>query len=70
MTNVSNIQILFFELIQVSIGICKTFLRIPSREEWLVLYNLSEKQLLASVSMDFGSFTKNSSGFVLICPSS
>lgn len=70
MTNVSNIQILFFELIQVSIGICKTFSRIPFREEWLVLYTLSEKQLLASASMDFGGFTKNSSGFVLICPSS
>lgn len=40
---------LFFELIQVSIGRCDSLSRIPSANEWSILYRLAVKQAVAGV---------------------
>lgn len=46
MTRYSN---LFFELIQVTIGRRNSLSRVPSSEEWNMLYNISVKQAVAGV---------------------
>lgn len=46
MTRIYN---LFFELIQVTIGCRNSLSRVPSSEEWNMLYNISVKQAVAGV---------------------
>ena len=45
-------QELFFELIQISLGNKDRFERLPSKEEWLALYDLACKQSLESVLLE------------------
>lgn len=45
-------QELFFELIQISLGNKDRFERLPSKEEWQVLYDLACKQSLESVLLE------------------
>lgn len=40
---------LFFQLIQVSIGRCTSLSRVPSGDEWMLLYRMAQKQAVAGV---------------------
>lgn len=44
-----SIENLFFELLQVAIGTRKTLDRLPTSEEWTLLFEMSKKQALAAV---------------------
>lgn len=53
---VTDLEILFFELLQVSIGTKKELVRLPSDKEWRKLYKLSVKHSL--IAIIFSGITK------------
>ena len=42
---------LFFELMQVALGTRSVLSKTPSEQEWLELFDMSEKQAVAGVAM-------------------
>lgn len=48
----SDLQGLFFELIQISVGTRDKLSRDPNDKEWIALYNYSEKQSIVEVMLD------------------
>lgn len=45
-----GIEHLFFQLLQVAIGTRKTLDRLPTSEEWALLFDMSKKQALTAVA--------------------